>query len=123
MPKAPLACQRYGRVLRIPTPTVFAVGDVNVYVILPDGGRGGPILIDTGVRKLVFVRTDAERFEPREVQLGARAEARFAVLSGLREGEQVVTSANFLIDAESRLRAAVEKKSGAPGGHSSHGAQ
>lgn len=50
MPKAPLACQRYGRVLRIPTPTVFAVGDINVYVILPDGDRGGPVLIDTGVR-------------------------------------------------------------------------
>jgi hypothetical protein len=92
--------------------------DLGEVVVVPDFA-----VIDTGVRKLVFVRTDAERFEPREVQLGARAEARFAVLSGLREGEQVVTSANFLIDAESRLRAAVEKKSGAPAGHSGHGAQ
>ena len=50
MPKAPLPCQRYGRVLRIPTPTGFAVGDINVYVILPEEGGGSPILIDTGVR-------------------------------------------------------------------------
>ncbi len=90
--------------------------DLGEVVIVPDFA-----VIDTGVRKIVFVRTDAERFEPREVQLGARAEARFAVLSGLREGEQVVTNANFLIDAESRLRAAIEKKGGTPSGHSGHG--
>jgi Cu/Ag efflux protein CusF len=47
------------------------------------------------------------RFEPREVKLGARSENYLEVLSGLREGELVVTSANFLIDAESNLKAAI----------------
>ena len=92
--------------------------DLGEVVLVPDSA-----VIDTGVRKIVFVRTDAERFEPREVQLGARAEARFAALAGLREGDQVVTSANFLIDAESRLRAAIEKQGTAPAGHSGHGAK
>lgn len=90
--------------------------DLGEVVVVPDSA-----VIDTGVRKIVFVRTDVEHFEPRELQLGARSEARFAVLSGLREGEQIVTSANFLIDAESRLRAAIEKKGGTPSGHTGHG--
>ena len=92
-----------------------AIGEV---VVVPDSA-----VIDTGMRKIVFVRTQEERFEPREVKVGARSEARLAVLSGLTEGEQIVTSANFLIDAESRLRAAVEKKGGAPAGHSGHEAK
>ena len=90
--------------------------DLGEVVVVPDSA-----VIDTGVRKIVFVRTQEERFEPREVSVGARSEARLAVLSGLAEGEQIVTSANFLIDAESRLRAAVEKKGGAAPGHSGHG--
>lgn len=92
--------------------------DLGEVVVVPDSA-----VIDTGVRKIVFVRKDDERFEPREVKVGPRSEARLAVLSGLSEGEQIVTSANFLIDAESRLRAAVEKKGGAPAGHSAHGAK
>lgn len=91
------------------------LGDV---LVVPDSA-----VIDTGVRKIVFVRSNDERFEPREVRLGPRSETRFAVLSGLREGEEVVTRANFLIDAESRLRAAIERKGGGPSGHSGHGAK
>jgi membrane fusion protein, copper/silver efflux system len=90
--------------------------DLGEVVVVPDSA-----VIDTGVRKIVFVRTQEERFEPREVKVGARSDARLAVLSGLAEGEQIVTSANFLIDAESRLRAAVEKKGGAASPHSGHG--
>ena len=48
------------------------------------------------------------RFEPRPVRLGARAGGFVEVLDGVREGERVVTSANFLIDAESNLRAALQ---------------
>jgi Cu(I)/Ag(I) efflux system membrane fusion protein len=48
------------------------------------------------------------RFEPRAVRLGVRGDGYAQVLTGLREGEQIVTSANFLIDAESNLRAALQ---------------
>jgi RND family efflux transporter MFP subunit len=67
-------------------------------------------VIDSGARQLLLVQVgDAKdgRFEPREVKLGARSENYLEVLSGLREGESVVTSANFLIDAESNLKAAI----------------
>jgi multidrug efflux pump subunit AcrA (membrane-fusion protein) len=47
------------------------------------------------------------RFEPREVHIGARSDNYLEVLHGVQEGEQVVVSANFLIDAESNLKAAI----------------
>lgn len=80
-------------------------------------------VIDTGTRRIVFVRSGPSRFEPREVKLGPRVENLVSVLSGVKPGEQVVTSAQFLIDAESKFRAAIEK--GAPpagGAHGGHGA-
>jgi Cu/Ag efflux protein CusF len=55
----------------------------------------------------VLVQAGAGRFEPREVKLGARSDDRVEVREGVREGEQVVVAANFLIDAESNLQAAV----------------
>jgi Cu(I)/Ag(I) efflux system membrane fusion protein len=78
-------------------------------------------VIDTGLRRIIFVKTSEERFEPREVKLGPRTGDAYAVLAGLRPGEEIVTSANFLIDAESRLQAALEKGLPAPGGHAGHG--
>jgi membrane fusion protein, copper/silver efflux system len=65
-------------------------------------------LVDTGDLQYVFVAKEGGRFEPRRVKLGGRVGERFEVLVGLAEGEKVVTSANFLIDSESRLRAAIE---------------
>jgi membrane fusion protein, copper/silver efflux system len=64
-------------------------------------------VVDTGEVQYVFVAKAGGRFDPRRVKLGARAEGRAPILDGLREGEVVVTTANFLIDSESRLRAAV----------------
>lgn len=64
-------------------------------------------VIDTGERKLVFVVHEINHFEPREVKLGFKAGDFYEILSGLTEGERVVTSAQFLIDSESRLKAAV----------------
>ena len=55
-----------------------------------------------------LVGRDVPVLEPRAVKLGARAGGYAAVLDGVREGEKVVTGANFLIDAESNLRAALQ---------------
>jgi Cu(I)/Ag(I) efflux system membrane fusion protein len=65
-------------------------------------------VLDIGTRQTVLVDRGDGRFEPRAVKLGARADGYVAVLEGLREGEKVVTGANFLIDAESNLRAALQ---------------
>jgi Cu(I)/Ag(I) efflux system membrane fusion protein len=64
-------------------------------------------VIDTGVRKVVIVDRGSGYFEPREVRLGFKAGEVFEVLGGLKAGERVVTSANFLIDSESKLKEAV----------------
>jgi Cu(I)/Ag(I) efflux system membrane fusion protein len=66
-------------------------------------------VMDTGTRQLVFVEKAPGQFDPREVRLGRDADGYFEVLSGLQEGEKVVTSANFLIDSESKLKAAAQK--------------
>ncbi|TFG47812.1 MAG: efflux RND transporter periplasmic adaptor subunit [Gemmatimonadales bacterium] len=60
-------------------------------------------VIVTGQRNLVFVRDAEGMLQPREVVLGARSADRVQILSGLAEGETIVASANFLVDAESRL--------------------
>ena len=65
-------------------------------------------VVDTGQHRYVFVELGGGRFEPRAVKTGASADGKVAVLEGLAEGEKVVTRANFLLDSESRLRAAVE---------------
>ncbi len=64
-------------------------------------------ILDSGKRQIAFVDRGNGKFEPREVRLGERGEQYVEVVDGLKEGERVVTSANFLIDAESNLRAAV----------------
>ena len=82
-------------------------------VELPVGGASQVLtvptsaVIDSGVRQVVLVQLAAGRFEPRTVTLGTRGDDYVEVLSGVKEGEQVVTSANFLIDAESNLKAAL----------------
>ena len=77
-------------------------------------GKGDKVLtvptsavIDSGTRQVVLVRLAEGRFEPRTVTLGSRSDDYVEVLAGVAEGEQVVTSANFLIDAESNLKAAL----------------
>ena len=62
----------------------------------------------TGERHMVFVDKGRGLFEPRDVTVGARADADAAITTGLTEGESVVTSGNFLIDSESRLKAALQ---------------
>jgi Cu(I)/Ag(I) efflux system membrane fusion protein len=68
-------------------------------------------VIDSGVRRVVLVQSGndakAGRFEPREVKLGRRGDDYVEVLEGVKEGEPVVVAANFLLDAESNLKAAL----------------
>jgi Cu(I)/Ag(I) efflux system membrane fusion protein len=64
-------------------------------------------VIDSGTRQVVLVGKGAGRFEPREVKLGARSDDYVEVRDGIRDGEPVVVAANFLIDAESNLKAAL----------------
>mgnify|MGYP001104597084 CR=1 FL=1 len=65
-------------------------------------------VLDSGVRRVVLVQVGEGRFEPRDVVLGERSGDRVEVREGLHAGERVVVSANFLIDAESNLQAALE---------------
>ena len=65
-------------------------------------------VMDTGSRQVVLVDKGEGRFEPREVKLGHRGEGFVEVREGLAEDDPVVTSANFLIDAESNLKAALK---------------
>ncbi len=65
-------------------------------------------VLDTGARQAVLVDKGEGRFEPREVKLGRRGGGYIEVRDGLADGEAVVTSANFLIDAESNLKAALK---------------
>jgi Cu(I)/Ag(I) efflux system membrane fusion protein len=63
-------------------------------------------VLDTGSRKIVFVSRGEGRFDPREIKTGYAAGDYYQVLEGIRAGERVVTSANFLIDSESQLSTA-----------------
>lgn len=65
-------------------------------------------LVDTGEYQYVFLAKQGGHFEPRRVSVGARSGDKVQILQGLSAGETVVTTANFLIDSESRLRAAIE---------------
>lgn len=65
-------------------------------------------VLDTGVRQAVLVDKGEGRFEPRPVKLGVRGDGFVEVTEGLAAGDLVVTSANFLIDAESNLKAALK---------------
>jgi len=65
-------------------------------------------VIDSGARQVVLVAKGPGRFEPRVVKLGTRGGGQAQILGGLNAGEQVVVGANFLIDAESNLRAALQ---------------
>ncbi|HEY4564976.1 MAG TPA: efflux RND transporter periplasmic adaptor subunit, partial [Thermoanaerobaculia bacterium] len=78
-------------------------------IVIPDSA-----VIDTGVRQVVFVQKEAS-FEPRDVRVGERAAGEVVILSGVAAGERVAVRANFLLDSESRLRAAIASAA-PPGG-------
>ncbi|MGD2187795.1 MAG: efflux RND transporter periplasmic adaptor subunit [Desulfobacterales bacterium] len=79
-------------------------------------------VIFSGMRRIVYVSLGQGRFQPREVTLGLEGNANeYQVLDGLKEGEEIVLSAQFMLDSESRLQEAIQKmldlQKRAPGGH------
>jgi Cu(I)/Ag(I) efflux system membrane fusion protein len=88
-------------------------GDVSVDVGAADGVVvPREALVDTGEVQYVFVSRGAGRFEPRRVRAGLASGDDIAILDGLAEGERVVSTATFLLDSESRLRAALSTGAG-----------
>jgi Cu(I)/Ag(I) efflux system membrane fusion protein len=73
-------------------------------------------VLDSGTRQVVLIDLGGGTFEPREVELGARGDGYVEVVEGLAAGQRVVVDGNFLIDAESNLKAALESL----GGHGEH---
>src|SRR6516162_5156612 len=101
--------------IEVPNPELLLKTDMYATVEIAAPAGSTPILavpdsavLDTGTRQTVLIARGEGRYEPRAVKLGARTGGYAAVLDGVREGEKVVTGANFLIDAESNLRAALQ---------------
>ncbi len=93
------------------------------YVTLAIRTSGGHALavpkeavIDTGVKRYVILARPNGYFEPREVQVGEPVDDYYPVRAGLQPGDRVVTSAQFLIDSETNLQAAMQSMAGMPGG-------
>jgi membrane fusion protein, copper/silver efflux system len=78
-------------------------------------------VLDSGTRRVVYVEASPGVFEPRRVEIGQRLGDRVEILSGLNEGDRVVVSGNFLLDSESRMRAAGSEETSAGERHA-HGA-
>jgi Cu(I)/Ag(I) efflux system membrane fusion protein len=93
--------------------TVMIDVDLGSGIAIPEDA-----VIDTGERKIVFVAHDGGHFEPRAVETGISLEGLVQVLSGLSEGEQIAQTGQFLLDSESRLRAAAA--GGAASAHAGH---
>jgi membrane fusion protein, copper/silver efflux system len=79
-------------------------------LVVPEGA-----VIDTGIRQIVIIDKGSGYFEPREVKVGPKVEDYYEVTKGLKAGERVVTSANFLIDSESKLKEAMGGMANMPG--------
>jgi len=65
-------------------------------------------VLDTGIRKIVYLSEEGNVLESREIKTGQKAEGYYEVLDGLNEGDVVVTSGNFLVDSESKLKSAAQ---------------
>lgn len=90
-PKGLLKPDMYAEILMMP--------NLGNYLAVPESA-----VIDTGLRQVVYQETSPNTFEPREVRTGPRSGGFVAVTGGLEAGAKVATSANFLLDAETRLK-------------------
>jgi Cu(I)/Ag(I) efflux system membrane fusion protein len=100
--------------VELPNPETLLIHDMYIDAEI-ETGSAEPVLaipdsavLDSGSRQAVLVDKGEGRFEPREVKLGHRGDGFVEVREGLAEDDAVVTSANFLIDAESNLKAALK---------------
>lgn len=89
-------------------PDMYVDADIDTADSAPVLAVPDSSVLDTGTRQAVLVDKGEGRFEPREVKLGRRGGGYIEIREGLANGEAVVTSANFLIDAESNLKAALK---------------
>ncbi len=103
-------------------PALLGEAEIKVSEPLPRIVVPQTAVIDSGTRRVVLIAHPGGRFEPREVRLGQRGDDHVEVLDGVREGEEVVVAANFLIDAESNLKASLQGL-GAHQGHAAGAAQ
>jgi Cu(I)/Ag(I) efflux system membrane fusion protein len=101
--------------IEVPNPDGRLKADMYADVLFRPGGDEAAVVsipnsavIDSGSQQVVFVVKGEGRFEPRPVTLGRHGEGYREVLKGVGEGEEVVTTATFLIDSESNLRAALK---------------
>jgi Cu(I)/Ag(I) efflux system membrane fusion protein len=78
-------------------------GSEATHLVVPESA-----VIDSGARKVVIIERGEGRFEPREVKTGVRGNGLVAILDGVAEDDRVVVAANFLIDAESNIKAALQ---------------
>jgi len=83
---------------------------------IPEGA-----VINTGIRQMVVVDKGSGYFEPREIKVGSKVDDYYEVIKGLKAGERVVTSANFLIDSESKLKDAMAGMAMPGMEHAGHG--
>jgi membrane fusion protein, copper/silver efflux system len=89
-------------------PDMYVDAEIDTGSPLPVLAVPESAILDTGSRQAVFVEKGQGRFEPRDVKIGHRGGGYVEVREGIADGEPVVTSANFLIDAESNLKAALK---------------
>jgi membrane fusion protein, copper/silver efflux system len=101
--------------IEVPNPDGLLRADMYADVVFRAGADEAPVVavpessvIDSGTRQIVLIARGQGRFEPRPVKLGRRGDGYAEALEGVKPGEEVVTMATFLIDAESNLRAALK---------------
>jgi Cu(I)/Ag(I) efflux system membrane fusion protein len=94
-------------------PDMYAEAEIQTGSETPALAVPDNAVIDSGARQVVLVDKGEGRFEPRAVRLGRRGDGYVEVREGVKDGENVVTSANFLIDAESNLKSALKSLSAA----------
>ena len=101
--------------IELPNPDGRLKIDMYADVLFRPGTDRGPVVavpdsavIDSGSRQVVLIAKGEGRFEPRAVKLGRRGDGYVEIQQGVQKGEEVVTSATFLIDAESNLKAALQ---------------
>jgi membrane fusion protein, copper/silver efflux system len=101
--------------IEVPNPDELLKPDMYADVVFHVEGDRAPVtsvptsaIIDNGTRQIVLVAKGEGRFEPRPVKLGRRGDGYVEIVEGLRQGEEIVTTAAFLIDAESNLQTALK---------------